>query len=744
MNAALRARRRAALAALLVTALISLLGWQNAPFARRLDNAVFDAFQRFAPRPYDRATPVRVVAIDRLALERYGQWPWPRPVLAALTDRLTEMGAKAIGFDMVFSEPDRTSPEEIARSLSRFGIAPAPAYPDGRTHDGIFAEALADTPSILGTILTRQHNDRRPVVTASMSILGTDPRGALPVFNGADINRAELGDAAAGVASVTLTPRDREDGIIRRVPLLARVGDRIVPTLALEILRVGEGQSGYLLRGSDANGEIAGLRRPAVIDLRVGPHVLKTTADGAMWIRYSGSRSGRALSAATVLDAAMDDAFVRGQIDGRFVLIGATAPGLGDIVATPMSATVPGVEVHAELLEQILGGTSLVRPDWASGAERLASWTIGLLIAGIVVLAAYGWAAFFASVALVSLPVFSFLAFSRHGVLIGPTIPVLATTGAWVSAATVDYLGARRERREIRRQFEHFVAPDVIEEIARDPNRHMSPGGEERDLSILFCDVRHFSSISAALQPSDLIDWLNGYLTPMTEAILAERGTIDKFIGDSIMAFWNAPRRDETHARGALRGALSLVKAAEAMSVGYTAKGFPPARIGVGLNTGPCSVGRIGARSRLDYTCIGDAVNVASRLDGMTKIYGLDICIGEETVRQAEGFAFIEIDRVEVLGRSGAAFDLYTVAGNEDLAATPAFRIAKTDWEGALAAYRAGDFDAARTAFSAIAARPSPVIDLGIAATAMLARIEDFDSKPLAADWDAVYRATHK
>lgn len=743
MSAAFKARRRAALAALLVTALISLLTWQNAPFVRRLDNAVFDAFQRLAPRPYDPAVPVRIVAIDRPALERYGQWPWPRPVIAALSERLTAMGARAIGFDMVFSEPDRTSPEEVARSLSRFGIVSATAYADGRTHDRIFAEALAQSPSVLGSILTRERNDRRPAVSARPSILGTDPRAALPSFNGADINRPVLGEAASGVASVTLTPRDREDGIIRRVPLLARVGDDIVPTLALEVLRVGEGERGYILRGSDANGEIAG-HQPVVTGLRIGRHVLQTTADGAMWVRYGGSQPRRRISAAAVLDADIDDASLRGRIDGHFILIGATAPGLGDIVATPMSATVPGIEVHAELLEQILEGTSLARPDWASGAERLTSWIIGLLIAGIVIVAAYGWAAVFASAALVALPALSFMMFSRHGILVGPTVPFLATIGAWVAAAAVDYLGARRERHEIRRQFEHFVAPDVIEEIARDPNRHMTPGGEERDLSVLFCDVRHFSSISAALEPSDLIDWLNGYLTPMTEAILDERGTIDKFIGDAIMAFWNAPRRDEAHARGALRGALSLVKAAEAMSIGYIAKGFPPARIGVGLNTGPCSVGRIGARTRLDYTCIGDTVNVASRLDGMTKIYGVDICVGEETMRRTDGFAFVLLDRVEVLGRSGSALDLYTVAGDEEVAATPAFRRVKDGWENALAAYRAGEFDAAYTAFSDIAARPSPVLDLGHAALTMLTRIEDVGSKPLAANWDAVYRATHK
>ncbi len=743
MTSASRARRRAALAALLVTMLISLLTWQNAPFVRRIDNAIFDTFQRVAPRPYDPATPVRIVAIDRLSLERYGQWPWPRPVLADLTERLTAMGARVVGFDMVFSEPDRTSPEEIARSLERFGIAPAAAYADGRTHDRIFADALQGRPIVLGAILTGEHNDRRPAVAVQPSTLGSDPRLALPAFNGADVNRPELAAAAAGVASVTLTARDREEGIIRRVPLVSKVDDMLVPALTLDVLRVGEGASGYLLRGSDGGGEIGGIES-TVTGIRVGPHVLQTTADGAVWIRYSGIRPERTVSAATILDGDVDDPFLRWRIDGHFILIGATAPGLGDIVATPMSASVPGVEVHAEILEQIIDGTLLTRPDWASGAERMTAWAVGLLIVGIVVLAAYGWAAIGAAAVFATIPALSFLAFDRFDVILGPTVPMLAALGAWVSAAAVDYLGARRERREIRRQFEHFVAPDVIAEIASDPNRHMKPGGEQRELSILFCDVRHFSTISAALEPSDLIEWLNGYLTPMAEAILEERGTIDKFIGDAIMAFWNAPRRDENHARGALRGALRLVKAAEAINVEYEARGFPPATIGVGINTGPCSVGRIGAKTRLDYTCVGDAVNIASRFEGLTKIYGLDICIGEETARQCPGFALIEIDMVEVLGRSGSALALYAVAGDETTAQTPAFRAEHDAWAEALAAYRAQAFSAARAAFTQIARSEPAVIDLRVAASTMLARIDDLGLQPLPEDWDAVYRATRK
>ncbi len=743
MSSERRARQRAALIAVLAMMIVSVFSWQNAPAIRRLDQAWIDTFQRFSPRDYDSRTPVRVVAIDRAALEAFGQWPWPRPYLAELTRRLKDMGAAAIGFDMVFSEPDRTSPEEIARSLERFGITPVAAYADGRTHDRIFADALTGRPVVLGAILTSEYNDRRPAVAVQPSVLGSDPRLALPFFNGADINRPGLAAAAAGIASVTLSPRDREDGIIRRVPLVSQVDDMLVPALALDMLRVGEGASGYLLRGSDAGGEL-GRRESAVTGIRVGPHALETTADGAMWIRYSGMQPARMISAAAILDGDAADADLRRRIDGHFVLIGATAPGLGDIVATPMSASVPGVEVHAEILEQVIAGTMLTRPDWAAGAERATAWAVGLLIAGIVILFAYGWAAIAAVAVLVTIPVFSFLAFDRFDVILGPTVPILAALGAWVSAAAVDYLGARRERREIRRQFEHFVAPDVIEEIARDPNRHMTPGGEERELSILFCDVRQFSSISAMLEPGDLIEWLNGYLTPMTEAILEERGTIDKFIGDAIMAFWNAPRRDENHAQGALRGALRLVRAVQVMNVDYAARGFPSAKIGVGINTGPCSVGRIGAKSRLDYTCIGDAVNIASRFEGLTKIYGIDICIGEGTALQAPDFALIEIDTVEVLGRSGSALALHAVAGDETVARSPAFRAEHDAWSGALAAYRTRAFGTARAAFAEIERSSPVVIDLRPAARTMLARIDDIRMQPLPEDWDAVYRATRK
>ncbi len=744
MSAASKARRRAALAALLVTALISLLTWQNAPFVRRLDNAAFDAFQRLAPRPYDPAVPVRIVAIDRPALERYGQWPWPRPVIAALSERLTAMGARAIGFDMVFSEPDRTSPEEIARAASLFGVAPALAPIPAPSHDAVFAEVLGDTPSVLGVILTRDGSVRHPQIKVQPSILGSDPTARIAVFKGADINRGILSNAAAGTGSVTLTPRDREDGIIRSVPLVSRIGDQVIPSFSLELLRVAQGAGGYLLRSSDAGGEIDGSVAPAMTGIRVGDMPLSVTADGGIWVRYSGSVPERMISAASILSGTAPDPSLRNRIDGHIVLVGATAPGLSDIVATPMSSGVPGVEVHAEVLEHLLSGDSLTRPDWAAGAERTAAWVLGILIALAILLGGYGWSAILSICGVAAIPMLSFLAFRDNGLILGPTIPMFAGMAAWSAGAGIDYLGARRERREIRQQFEHFVAPDVIEEIAKDPAKHMSPGGEERELSILFCDIRHFSSISSVLPPQELIAWLNGYLTPMTEVILAERGTIDKFIGDAIMAFWNAPRRDQNHARGAVRGALGLVEAAGKMRIDNHPHGLPAARIGIGVNTGPCSVGRIGAKKRLDYTCIGDSVNVASRLEGLTKLYEIDILIGEETAAQVSDFALIEIDRVEVLGRSDAPLNIFTVVGDQHLAKNKGFQDQRDSWQEALAAYRDADLDEAERRFANIANGQQLYIDLRHAAQVMLSRIAELRLNPLAESRDAVYRAAIK
>ncbi len=723
---------RAAFVALIAALVVAAASWQSVPLVKRIDLAVFDAFQRAAPRPYDPETPVRVVAIDRSALEMFGQWPWPRPVLAELVTRLRDRGAAAIGFDIVFAEPDRTSPEEIARALAAATGKAADAASDTASHDSIFAAAIADAPVVLAVIPNTAATGSTPALKASASWLGPDATPALYAFPGADVNRPELSAPASGIGSIALTPEDRSDGIIRRIPLLVRVAEREIPAFSMEILRVAQGARGYLVRGLSVDGEA-----PRVTDIRVGAVPVETTADGGIWLRYAGAQPARTLSVARFFDDT--DTEAADEIAGRLILIGPVVEGLRDIVATPLSSNVPGVEVHAELLEQVLGGDALSRPDYMAGAERLAAIGIGILIALAYLLAGFPGGTVVALILGVAAPVVSFFAFRDQGLLVGSTIPAAAALFAWSGGGLTDYFGARRERREIKRQFEHFVAPDVIAEIAQDPEKHMTPGGEERDLTILFSDVRSFSTISAGLTPQELIDWLNSYLTPMAEAILDEKGTIDKFIGDAIMAFWNAPRRDPNHARQALRGALAMATAMDALNDRFKGQGRPLAAFGIGLNTGPCSVGRIGARKRLDYTCIGDAVNVASRIEGLTKMYRATILVGEDCARQAGDFALVGLDRVEVKGREGVPLEIFALLGDESRAATPEFTETRAHWDDALTAYRARRFDEAETLFTAMQDGP-----LSGPASVFAERSATFRSTPPPSDWDAVFRAESK
>jgi len=644
---------------------------------------------------------------------------------------LADLGAAAIGFDIVFAEPDRTSPEEIARSLAAVGEGSAAVTPIDRTHDAIFAKSIAEAPVVLAVIPTDTKIGGTPALKARASWLGTNASEALPVFSGADINREIMSASASGVGSIALTPDDRQDGIVRRIPLIVRSGETEIPALTTELLRVAQGARGYLLKGvaSTAGARVAGVR--------VGAIEINTAADTGVWIRFSGQYPERTLSAAQIFSN--DEAALRNEIEGRLILIGATAPALGDIKATPMSSAVPGVEVHAEFLEQVFAGESLTRPDVMAGVERATALAIGFVIAlGFLFAGFFGGSAFALSL-IVTVPIVSFIVFRDHGMLLGPTIPVFAGLCAWTAGGLVDYFGTRRERWEVRRQFEHFVAPDVIAEIAQDPTKHMTPGGEERDLTILFSDVRSFSTISAGMTPQELIDWLNSYLTPMAEAIIDEKGTIDKFIGDAIMAFWNAPRRDPDHARQAMRGALAMAKAMDNLNEKLTREGRPIAKFGIGLNSGPCSVGRIGARKRLDYTCIGDTVNVASRIEGLTKMYQTTILVGEDSAKDASDFALVEIDRVEVKGREGVPLGVYALVGDESIAVSDHFLKTKALWEQALENYRGQNFDEAERGFSALLDS-----QLDGPANSFIERIAELKLNPPQEGWEAIFRAETK
>ncbi|MCX5576761.1 CHASE2 domain-containing protein [Kaistia terrae] len=612
----------------------------------------FDLYQRMAPAEALPEHPVLIVDIDDASLKAVGQWPWPRTVLAELTRKLGEAGAASIAFDVLFSEPDQSSPEQVIKRLSpEQATLVAASIGDAPTHDAAFAEALAATPSVLGLSLSGGGSPLPPL-NAGFATAGDDPRPFIPNFSGAIANVAALDTAAKGLGSINWL-QDR-DQIVRRVPLVLRVGDALVPSLAAEALRVAQDAGSYILKASNASGEEAFGRKTGLNHVRIGALVVPTDADGGIWLRFRPSDPQSFVPAKDVLDGSIPAHLM----EGRIVLVGTSAAGLLDLRATPLDSAVPGVEIHAQVIEHVLTGRSLTRPDFASGLEIAGIVGLGLLLALILPNVSAGAAAILGVLAIGGIVVGGFLAFDRAGWLFDPFYPALAIALLVLGSVLYTFRQAERARAGIRRAFQYYVSPDVVDEIIADPTR-LELGGEVRELTLLFCDVRNFTTLAEGMTATELTRFLNELMTPLSNIILKHRGTIDKYMGDAVMAFWNAPLDDPDHARHALDAAEAMMAAMEGLNATWQSeaaargRAMPEVRIGIGINTGPCCVGNLGTAQRFDYSAIGDEVNIASRLEQLTKEYGLGAIVGESTVRAAGSAGLVEIDRIQVRGRSG-------------------------------------------------------------------------------------------
>lgn len=773
-----------------VTGLVLFLQMQDWSGLRSMNEAAFDQYQRWKPRQVDPSVPVLVVDIDVRSLTALGQWPWPRTELAALTLRLKELGALSIAYDVVFAEPDRTSPLRVVESWRKFDPAARAVLDETlQDHDAVFAGAIAEAPVVLGVVLNNDPDGQRPPVRAGISHSGSDPRPAIPEFRSANVNLPLLAHSASGMGNFSLGS-ERAD-VIRRVPLLTRVEEQIVPTLALEAIRVGFQAGSILVKSNDASGEW-GATGAGIASMRVGPMEIPVEPDGGLYIYYSGdslTRRSRVISAADLLATEEIPPAVAEAVAGKVVFVGTSAPGLLDLVATPFEPAAAGVNVHAELAEQIIAKyfqqdriayrdelaaalpglvdqekaaaatkvaeldaeiarfaepVFISRPDWGIGVERLFILVIGAVASLLLAYnrtALAGVAAFagFAAVAGAS-----WFAFDLSGFLLGPVYPALGVFLPWGTLTVYNYVRADRDKRAVKNQFAHFMSPDVIEEIAEDPERYLTPGGDARDLSIMFCDVRKFSTITEKMTPQQTILFINEFLTPLTDVIIRNSGTIDKYMGDAIMAFWNAPRKSPLHMEQATLALFQFKAALVEINRRFVTLGFPEIDIGVGVNTGPCAVGAMGSKMRLDYSCIGDAVNLASRLEGITKQYGLWNCIGDNTARGvAHAFALIPVDAVAVKGRSKPE-PIWTVAGERPLLSDPAYLALRAAVEEGQAAYRRQDWDGAEAAWRRAAGIPLDAFDPKDLAEVFLNRIEEYRAAPPPADWDGVYVATAK
>ena len=638
-------------AVLLIAAL--WLRYEDGALVQRLRLLVFDTYQQIEPREF-ADYPVRIVDIDEASLEAIGQWPWSRIVLADLVRALQQQGVAAIGFDIIMAEPDRTSPANMIALWQRFPGTDDLADRIGQLPDpdAVFADALKNLPTIGAYAFSDASDEVPPPPPAGFSFTGDDPLIFVPQEQGATPIVPVLRDAFAGYGFVSYRPD--LDGVVRRAPVLAAFDATLYPSFAAEVLRVAQGAGNYIVRSSGGSGEASFGAQTGIAQIKIGHAVVDTDWRGALLLYDSGTRDERFISALDVLEGRIDPA----ELQGRIVLVGSTAEALRDIRATPLSPNMAGVEVQAQFLEQMIAGQFLQRPDWASGAEFFYMALAGVLMIVLIRRAgAFGAAAVGAVVVAISV-LLSWFAFQSERLLLDPVTPSLAALIVYMAGSLLGYMRTEADRRRNRMVLAQYLPPRLVERYARDMGA-LRLGGETRELTILFTDIQGFTAIAERLAPEALTRLINGFLTPMTRIVQEETGgTIDKYIGDAMMAFWNAPEDDADHARHALQAAQSMRAELARLNRTWTADAqasgtsFEPLRIGIGINTGRCSVGNFGSDQRFDYSALGDAVNLASRLEGLSRLYGVDVVVGEATARASQGFPLVGIDRVRVKGRT--------------------------------------------------------------------------------------------
>ena len=718
----------------LLFALVPLRIWDP----RMLEEArlrSFDFYQVLRPRE-QKLHPVTIVDIDEASLRDIGQWPWPRTVVADLITKLTAMGAVSIGFDIIFAEPDRMSPANAAASFRNLDDATREKLQNLPSNDDVFADAISHSRVVLGqsaaTFLAAKSPPGLP--QTGIAIRGPDPTRFLDHYPELLTNVPALEKAAAGRGVITVA--NERDGITRRAPVILDVEGRIVPSLTLEMLRVAIYSEAILVRADQAGVQNVAFPR----------FLLPTDGKGRLWIHFNRFDPTRYISAKDVLagTAPVD------KIKQKLVLIGTSAIGLLDVKTTPIDAVLPGVEVHAQILESIFESSVLSAPNWAIVAELAVALFVGIAIIAAAPILSAATVIALGGILIAAMIAVSFYFFVAHNLLIDFTYPLMSSWLLYLVLTFVNYFREQKQRQQIRSAFGFYLSPQLVEQLARSPER-LVLGGEERRMTILFSDVRGFTGISEYYKddPQGLTRLMNCFLTPLTNAIIERKGTIDKYIGDAIMAFWNAPVDDAEQEANACDAALEMLSRADALNVELKREAeenggkYMPLRIGIGLNTGPCVVGNMGSDFRFNYSVLGDTVNVASRLEARTKDYRIPMVIGSRTAEQAQGkFATMEIDLIQVKGKTQPE-SVYTVLGRAEVEQDPRCKELRELNARLLTQYRSQHWDEALETIEQCrsAANGFPI---GPMYEMYVERIEAFRADPPPPDWNGVYEAELK
>ncbi len=690
----------------------------------------FDTFQRIDPR-VKTARPVTIVDIDEASLAKLGQFPWPRTRIADLITGLTKLGAVVIAFDIVFSEPDRLNPDVAAdtfRDLDEETRSRLRALP---SNDQILADAMRRSRVVLGEsgLPQVQSEFDKSLPLTGLAMLGEEPQPFMLEWPGLLRNVPLLEAAAAGRGLFTIWPE--RDGIVRRVPVMMLAQGATMPSLSFEMLRVATGTDTIFIKSDQAG----------IKSIGVKGFQIPTDRNGQLWVHFAHHDPKILVSALDVIEGKVAPEKIKGQL----VLIGTSAVGLNDNKTTPVDPSMPGVEIHAQVIESALTRAVLTQPNYGIAVELCAAILFGILVIafaplfGPVTLVAVG--ALFATLLIGT----SWYFYTQHRLLIDFTYPLLSTTSIYLTLIFTSFVREQRQRKQIRTAFAQYMSPTLVEQLAQSPEK-LVLGGEEREMTIMFSDVRGFTTISESYKndPQGLTALMNRFLTPLTNAILERKGYIDKYMGDAIMAFWNAPLDDREHQVNACEAAVDMLERIDVLNKQreFEAKEgghvYMPLNVGVGLNTGTCVVGNMGSDLRFDYSVLGDSVNLASRLEGQSKEYGFPIIVGSRTALAArEKFAILELDFIMVKGKKEPEV-IYAIAGRADTAHSARFQRLRNltiemlacyrnrDWEGALAAIERGR-------------RTDEARSLELLYNLYEARIRGYQENPPPEDWNGAF-----
>ena len=774
---------------IIVAILLGLTRISDPEFVQVLRLKYFDQLQIKYPRVTEGQTYSVIVDIDEKSLREIGQWPWPRTVLADLFNKSREAGMLVLGLDVLFAEKDRTSPELIAEDVKERSPEIANLLKTLPSNESLAMEAMKAFPTVIGHSGLDVQGDanRNDIKDTSVKVfLGKNkkPKDWLIKYPGLLANVTEFEKAASGAGTVSVA--EEPDGIIRRVPLISNVAGIVRPTLGLDMIRVAFKGNSIATRTG-----LNGVEEIIIQTKAIGNASIPTDENGRVWIYYGESDSIKKENSRRYYVSAVD--IINGKVgkdrlSGKLGILGTSATGLKDIRPTPVEDRMPGVEIHANLIDTVISAIlyytsnknanavynqSIKKgmsesealaeknkvkingaPFLKSGAnmkfyESLFTILLGFFITlsalrfgpivNISLLISIIGAAFYLSIKL----------FLEEKTLFDPTFAGVSTFIIYFGNTFANYLRDANEKKQIRGAFSQYLSPALVEQLADDPDK-LVLGGETKKMTFLFCDVRGFTTISESFKsdPQGLTKLINRFLTPLTNEIINVNGTIDKYMGDCIMAFWNAPIDVEGHEKMACDATLRMHKAMKELNdireeeAKVENKKFLELKIGIGLNTGGCVVGNMGSDQRFDYSVLGDAVNLASRLEGQSKSYGVKTVIGPETNESVKDtYATLQLDMIAVKGKKEAV-TIFTLLGDSIFKQSSEFKNLESKHKKILENYFNQKWEEClkeiKTAKTLCNNLMSEYYDI------MTLRINEFKENPLPNDWDGVYIATSK